>query len=172
VKNEFIVDPSLLDFANPIADIDAIRQVNPHRHEMEQLTSILYEDLESNVCAALKSVTEDEFWVRGHMPGMPLMPGVLMLEAAAQLSCYYAIKIDMLGNGVVGFGGVDDCRFRGVVRPGDQLVLMVKLLKGRRGRMIIARFQGVVEDNIVLEGTLRGVVIPSDALASLTKPRN
>ena len=172
MKNEFIIDPSLLDISKPIADIDTIRQCNPHRYEMEQLTAILYEDLENNVCAALKSVSEDEFWVRGHMPGMPLLPGVLMLEAAAQLSCYYAIKVDMLGNGVVGFGGVDDCRFRGVVKPGDQLILMVRLLKARRGRMIIAQFQGVVEDNIVLEGKLRGVVIPSDAIATYASPNN
>ncbi len=170
MKHEFIVDPSLLDFDNPIADIEAIRKVNPHRHEMEQLTSILYEDLEKNVCAALKSVSKDEFWVRGHMPGMPLLPGVLMLEAVAQLSAYYAIQIDMVGNGVVGFGGVDDCRFRGIVRPGDQLIVMVRLVKGRRGRMIIADFQGVVDNNIILEGVLRGVVIPKDAIASLAGP--
>ena len=145
MKNEFIIDPSLLDLDRPIADIEAIRQLNPQRYEMEQLTAILYEDFDNKVCAALKEVTEDEFWVRGHMPGTPLMPGVMMLEAAAQLSCYYAIKNDLLGGGVVGFGGVDECRFRGVVRPGDRLILMVEMLKARRGRMIIAKFQGVVE---------------------------
>ncbi len=162
MNSQFIIDPALLDLDNPIADIDAIRKVNPQRYEMEQLTSILYEDLETRTCAALKVVTDDEFWVRGHMPGMPLMPGVMMLEAVAQLSCYCATKIKMMDSGVVGFGGVDDCRFRGVVRPGDNLILMVKLLKVRHGRMLIAAFQGVVERNMVLEGELRGVVIPSD----------
>lgn len=160
MKSKLIVDPSLLDFDHPIADIDAIRKVNPQRHEMEQLTSILYEDLDNKVCAALKVVTDKEFWVRGHMPGMPLMPGVMMLEAVAQLSCYSAARIDMVGDGIVGFGGLDACRFRGVVRPGDHLVLMVKLIKVRPARMLIADFQGVVDRNIVLEGVLRGVVIP------------
>lgn len=171
MKDKFIVDPSLLDFDKPIAGIEEIRAVNPQRHEMEQLTSILYEDFDLNVCAALKVVTDDEFWVRGHMPGKPLMPGVMMLEAAAQLACYYAIKADMLGLGVVGFGGVDDCRFRGVVRPGDNLIVMVELLKARRGKMIIAAFQGVVENEIVLKGTLRGVAIPQDAFQKSTNPR-
>ena len=79
METKFIIDPSLLDVDDPVADIDAIRALNPQRFEMEQLTAILYEDRERNVCAALKQVTDDEFWVRGHMPGMPLMPGVVML---------------------------------------------------------------------------------------------
>ncbi len=166
-KSEFIIDPSLLDLDKPIADIEAIRRLNPQRHEMEQLTAILYEDLDRNACAALKEITEQEFWVRGHMPGMPLMPGVMMLEAVAQLSSYFTQKHDLLGASMVGFGGVDEVRFRGVVTPGDRLVLMVELQKARRGRMIVAAFQGVVDNNIVLEGVLRGIPIPVEAVANL-----
>lgn len=164
VKSKFIIDLSLLDFDNPIADIEAIRALNPQRHEMEQLTAVLYEDLERNACAAYKEITENEFWVRGHMPGMPLMPGVMMLEAVAQLSSYFTQKHDLLGAAMVGFGGVDEVRFRGVVTPGDKLVLMVELVKTRRGRMIVAAFQGIVDGNIVLEGTLRGIPIPIEAV--------
>ncbi len=164
VKSKFIIDLSLLDFDNPIADIQAIRALNPQRHEMEQLTAVLYEDLERNACAAYKEITHDEFWVRGHMPGMPLMPGVMMLEAVAQLSSYFTQKHDLLGAAMVGFGGVDEVRFRGVVTPGDKLVLMVELVKTRRGRMIVAAFQGIVNGNIVLEGTLRGIPIPIEAV--------
>ena len=166
VKQEFIIDPSLLDLEKPIADIEAIRAFNPQRHEMEQLTSVLYEDLDRHVCAALKKVTEDEFWVRGHMPGMPLMPGVVMLEAVAQLSSYFTQKNDLLGAEMVGFGGVDAVRFRGVVTPGNDLILMVQLLKVRRSRMIVAAFQGLVDNSLVLEGTLRGIPIPVEALES------
>jgi 3-hydroxyacyl-[acyl-carrier-protein] dehydratase len=164
VKSQTIIDLSLIDLDNPIADIEAIRQVNPQRYEMEQLTAILYEDPKENSCAALKEVTEDEFWVRGHMPGMPLMPGVVMLEAVAQLSSYFTQKHDLLGTEMVGFGGLDDVRFRGVVSPGDRLILMVKLVKARRGRMIVAAFQGIVGENVVLEGTLRGIPIPVEAI--------
>lgn len=164
VKSPFIIEPSLLDFDHPIADIEAIRQLNPQRHEMEQLTAILYEDLETNSCAAYKQITDQEFWVRGHMPGMPLMPGVMMLEAVAQLSSYYTQKHDLLGAAMVGFGGVDEVRFRGVVVPGDRLIVMVRLEKARRGRMIVARFQGVVGKNLILEGCLRGIPIPIEAV--------
>ena len=164
MKDKFIVDPSLLDLDHPIAGIEEIRATNPQRFEMEQLTSILYEDFDLRICAGLKVVSEDEFWVRGHMPDQPLMPGVMMLEAAAQLSCYYANKADLLGKGLVGFGGVDECRFRGVVRPGSNLILMCKLLKVRKYRLTVTAFQGVVDNEIVVHGTLRGVAIPSDAI--------
>lgn len=166
VKCEFIIDPALLDFDQPIADIEAIRALNPQRHEMEQLTAILYEDVERNACAAYKNITSDEFWVRGHMPGMPLMPGVIMLEAVAQLSSYFTQKHDLLGAAMVGFGGVDEARFRGVVTPGDKLIVMVVLEKARRGRMIVARFQGVVKGVLVVDGVLRGIPIPIEAVTA------
>ncbi|MEL6894986.1 MAG: 3-hydroxyacyl-ACP dehydratase FabZ family protein [Planctomycetota bacterium] len=165
-KSEFIVPLDAFDLDQPIADIEAIRRLNPQRFEMEQLSAILFEDTQQFSCAALKEVTDREFWVRGHMPGMPLMPGVVMLEAVAQLSSYFTQKHDLLGAEMVGFGGVDDVRFRGVVRPGDRLVLMVRLEKARRNRMIVAKFQGVVGSNMVLEGLLRGIPIPVDVLTN------
>ena len=89
-----------------------------------------------------------------------------MLEAVAQLSSYFTQKHDLLGAEMVGFGGVDNVRFRGVVTPGDRLLLLVELLKMRRNRMIVAAFQGVVDGNLVLEGTLRGIPIPVGAIES------
>lgn len=166
MRQETLIDLSLFDVDQPIADIEEIRKYNPQRHEMEQLTAVLYEDLENHCCAAVKDLTDSEFWVRGHMPGMPLMPGVVMLEAVAQLSSYFTQKHDLLGSEMVGFGGLDSVRFRGVVSPGDRLILLVKMVKTRRGRMIVADFQGIVGDTVVLEGTLRGIPIPVDALTN------
>ena len=73
------------------------------------------------------------------MPGMPLMPGVIMCEAAAQLSSYYAVK-NKLMDGMMGFGGMEDIRFRGLVRPGDRFVIVTRLLKARR-TIITCEFQ-------------------------------
>lgn len=98
-----------------------------------------------------------------------------MLSCLKRLRSYRATlpkKHDLLGAEMVGFGGLDDVRFRGVVTPGDKLVLMVKMIKNRRGRMIVAAFQGVVGENIVLEGTLRGIPIPVEAVESLLKTRS
>jgi len=164
---DLIVDLATVDFDNIIADVEAIRAVNPQRHEMEHLTAIVYEDVENGICVGYKDVTDQEFWIRGHMPGMPLMPGVIMLEAAAQLCSYFSQKHDKLGAEMVGFGGLEDVRFRDPILPGQRLVLMGEFVKARRNRMIICRFQGVVGDAMCFEGILKGIPIPVEALAKL-----
>lgn len=159
-SKELIIDPATLDFEHPLADIEVIRRYNPQRHEMEQLTAVVYEDLEEHVCVGYKDLTSHEFWVRGHMPGMPLMPGVVMLEAAAQLCSYFVQKYDLLGSPMVGFGGLEEVHFRETVLPGSRLILMCKLIKARRGRMLISAFQGVVGRTLVFDGILKGIPIP------------
>ncbi len=161
-----LYDISQIDFNNIVADIDAIRRVNPQRHEMEQLTAVVYEDPDEQVCIGYKDISTDEFWIRGHMPKMPLMPGVIMLEAAAQISAYFAQKYDCLGAKMIGFGGLEEVRFRDPVIPGDRLILISKLLKSRRGRMIVCQFQGVVGQRIVVDGILKGIPIPVDMLSA------
>ncbi len=160
-----LYDISQIDFGNVVADIEAIRRVNPQRYEMEQLTAVVYEDLEQQVCIGYKDISTGEFWVRGHMPRMPLMPGVMMIEAAAQISAYFAQKYDCLGAKMIGFGGLEEVRFRDPVIPGDRLILISKLLKSRRGRMIVCQFQGVVGERIVVDGVLKGIPIPVDMLS-------
>jgi 3-hydroxyacyl-[acyl-carrier-protein] dehydratase len=166
VAKDFIVDPDTLDFDNVIADIEEIRKYNPQRFEMEQLTAIIYEDPVRVVCAGYKDVTDQEFWVRGHMPGLPLMPGVVMLESVAQVCCYCSHKYGLLGDSMVGFGGLEDVRFRDPVVPGDRLVVMCELLKVRKPRLIVCRFQGIVKREIVVEGVLKGIPIPIEYLES------
>ena len=163
---ELILDPTTLDFNNIIADAATIRNYNPQRFEMEQLTAIVYEDTVKNVCAGYKDVTYDEFWVRGHMPNMPLMPGVVMLEAAAQMCSYFSQKYDLLGAEMVGFGGLEDVRFRDPVIPGDRLVLMCEMTKLRRGRIVVTKFQGFVGEAVVVEGILKGIPIPIEFVSS------
>jgi 3-hydroxyacyl-[acyl-carrier-protein] dehydratase len=166
-EKEFLIDLSQIDFGQPIATIEDIRKANPQRFEMEQLTAIVYVDQTVWACVGYKDVTDQEFWVRGHMPGLPLMPGVVMLEAIAQLCSYVTQRYDLLGAEMVGFGGLEDVRFRDPVLPGDRLILMCLLDKVRRGRMIVCRFQGVVKDRIVVEGVLKGIPIPVEALQKL-----
>ncbi|XZE21082.1 3-hydroxyacyl-ACP dehydratase FabZ family protein [Pirellulaceae bacterium SH449] len=164
---DFIVDPDTLDFTKVVADIDEIRKYNPQRFEMEQLTAIVHEDPEKIICVGYKDITDQEFWVSGHMPGMPLMPGVVMLEAVAQVCCYCCHKYKLLGDSMVGFGGLDEVKFPSPVVPGDRLVVMCQQLKLRKPRLIICRFQGMVNRTIVVEGILKGIPIPVDYLKSL-----
>jgi 3-hydroxyacyl-[acyl-carrier-protein] dehydratase len=164
---ELLFDLSVIDLNRVIADIDSIRKYNPQRFEMEQLTAIVYEDLEKFRCVGYKDITADDFWVRGHMPGMPLMPGVVMLECIAQMCSYFVQKHDLLGAAMVGFGGLEEVRFRDPVVPGERLYLLCELEKVRRGRMIVSRFQGVVGGKVAVEGVLKGIPIPIEALTAM-----
>jgi 3-hydroxyacyl-[acyl-carrier-protein] dehydratase len=159
-----IIDPSAYDVDRVLAGIEEIRRINPQRFEMEHLTAIIYDDPERGICAGYKDVTPDEFWVRGHMPGLPLMPGVIMCECAAQLCSYFAQRHNMMDAEMIGFGGMDQVRFRGTVVPGDRLVIVAERLQLRVGAMIRCRFQCFVREQMVCEGQIRGIPIPVDAL--------
>ena len=164
-KKKLILEPCEFHLDQVVADIDQIRRYNPQRYEMEQLTAICHVDTERNICVGYKDLRPDEFWVRGHMPGMPLMPGVLMCEAAAQMCSYFAHKHQLLGDSkVVGFGGMEDVRFRDPVRPGDRLVVVCKMLKVRAGAIVVCRFQEFVGESLVADGKIKGIPLPVDAL--------
>jgi len=171
VSENFLVDLSQIDFSRPIAGPEEIRKYNPQRFEMEQLTVVVYINQEDVSCVGYKDITDKEFWVRGHMPGMPLMPGVVILEAVAQLCSFVTQRFDLLGADLVGFGGLEDVRFRDSVLPGDRLIVICKMSKVRRGRMIVCDFQGVVDGKIVTEGVLKGVPIPVEAVQQLAASR-
>ncbi len=168
-KKPLILDFSEYDLNHVVADLEAIRRYNPQRYEMEQLTAICYENRETNACVGYKDLGPDEFWARGHMPGMPLMPGVIMCEAAAQLASYYCHRYKLMQAGIVGFGGLEEVRFRGVVRPGDRFVIVDRLLKLRRSIMT-CEFQCFVAQNLVCEGILKGVALPMDQIGGRPVP--
>lgn len=167
MAKEQIVDFSDFDVSQPIADKEVIMSLNRQRYEMQQLDGILYEDAEARVCVGYKDATDSEFWVSGHMPGMPIMPGVVMCEIAAQLSSYLCTKHNFLGAEVVGLGGLEEIRFRNVVRPGDRFVVMLRQEKVRYGAMIICYFQGYVDKTLVVDGKIKGIPLPTDALKEL-----
>ena len=152
-----------LDFDSPLHDLQEIRKVNPQRHEMEQLTGILHIDRENNRIVGYKEVTDKEFWIQGHMPGFPLMPGVIMCECAAQLGGFYARKFDLLKGDFLGFGGMENVKFRAPVRIGNRLVLMARVASIRAGgRRIEFEFQGYVDGQLVFSGTTIGVPIQKE----------
>ena len=150
------------DFDNPLYDINDIRRVNPQRHEMEQLTAVVDIDATGRRALGFKDVTDEEFWVAGHMPGFPLMPGVILCECAAQLAAFYARKETLLGGDYLGFGGMTDVRFRRPVFPGCRLILMTGVTKVRPNRRVEFDFQGLVDQRVVFGGTMIGVPINRD----------
>ena len=163
---DIILDFSEYDLDHIVADIEQIRRINPQRYEMEQLTAIVFDDVRRGICVGYKDITHDEFWIRGHMPDLPLMPGVVMCEAAAQMCSYHSQRHNLLQCEMIGFGGMDDVRFRGTVVPGDRLVVVAQKLQLRVGQMIRCRFQCIVNEQVVCDGQIRGIPIPVSALSS------
>jgi 3-hydroxyacyl-[acyl-carrier-protein] dehydratase len=100
------------------------------------------------------------------MPEFPLMPGVVLCECAAQLAGFYARKYDLLKGDFLGFGGMDEVRFRAPVFVGDRLLIMVKLTKLRPGRRAEFDFQGLVKDKMVFSGKMIGVPIDRNQSAA------
>jgi len=151
-----LFDLSQIDLkAEPIFDKQAIGQVNPQRFEMQQLDGILWYDKERRLVLGYKDVTENEFWIRGHIPGRPLMPGVLMVEAAAQLSSFLVKQIFGY-KGFIGFGGIESVKFRAVVVPGQRLCLLCHLTHFK-SRKYTCSTQGVVNGTMVFEAVVSGM---------------
>ena len=152
-----LVDLAKVDLGRVVMSIDEIRQYNPHRYEMEQLSGVIHLDAAAGQIVAFKDVRADEFWVRGHIPGRPLLPGVLMIEAAAQMSSLYYKRVTGDAR-FLGFGGVDAVKFRGQVAPGDRLLLLGQVVE-IRGRRAVFDTQGVVGDRLVFEARITGMPI-------------
>ena len=147
--------------ANPVFDKEAIGEVNPQRFEMQQLDGILWYDKEKRLILGYKDVTEDEFWVRGHIPGRPVMPGVIMVEAAAQLSSFFTKQV-YEEKGFIGFAGIDTAKFRSIVEPGQRLYLLGHITKYKRRKNtthVTISVQGVVENTMVFEAVISGMRI-------------
>ncbi|MEQ9454114.1 MAG: 3-hydroxyacyl-ACP dehydratase FabZ family protein [Phycisphaeraceae bacterium] len=144
-----------LDPPVPALDVAQIEAINPHRGIMRLLDKVVYKTPELDRMVAIKDIGDDEFWVPGHIPGRPIFPGVLMIEAAAQVSSLlYLMRTPDVK--FMGFVGVDDLRFRGQVVPGDRLVILALEVEFRRRRSI-CDVQGVVGDKVVFEGRVTGM---------------
>lgn len=119
------VDLAALDFANPVAGPAEIQALNAHRGGMVLLDGIVRIDPDHKTIVGYKDVRADEFWAAGHFPQFAVLPGVLMCEAAAQLTSFYMYHQKIVKpEQVIGLGGIDETRFRGMVRPGDRLVMV------------------------------------------------
>lgn len=111
-------------------DIRQILAILPHRYPFVMVDRIVELEVGKSI-VGLKNVTINEPFFQGHFPGEPVMPGVLILEGMAQVGALLAYKSipDAIGSKLVYFAGLDGVRFRKVVRPGDQVVFRLEILK-------------------------------------------
>ena len=150
-----LFDLSQIDLDAVVFDKDAIIKVNPQSYEMQQLDGIIWYDSERLLSLGYKDITDKEFWVRGHLPNRPIMPAVIMVEAAAQLSSFYMSRIYGL-EGFIGFSGIERSRFRDTIVPGDRLYLLGHICKVR-SRQFSADVQGVVNNKMVFDTRISGM---------------
>jgi 3-hydroxyacyl-[acyl-carrier-protein] dehydratase len=159
VHSKVFFDLSRIDQSRIEIGKEEIRRWNPQRYEFEQLDGVFALLPEEGIIIGFKDVRSDEFWVRGHLPQRPLLPGVLMIEAAAQLCSVFQWRV-MPPKGFFGFAGIDRVKFRASVAPGERLILIGKKteMNPRRSTFDV---QGVVGEKLVFEGTISGVAIPA-----------
>jgi 3-hydroxyacyl-[acyl-carrier-protein] dehydratase len=135
-------------------DILEIMQVLPHRYPLLLVDRILEIELGKRI-VGLKNVSINEPYFQGHFPGFPLMPGVYILEALAQVGGILMIKSLNLeiGKYAVVFAGIDDARFKKPVYPGDQLILELEVITLKKS---LSKMKGTakVDNQVVAEAVL------------------
>lgn len=152
-----ILDPATLDCNHVLFSREQIYRLLPQQYEFSQLDAIIHIDVPTGTFAAYRDVRPDEWWCRGHMPQQPIFPGVLMVESAAQLSSFAQSQFAPTGDdSVMGFGGIDRCKFRDSVFPPARVILV-----GRATDLRIRKFtcdiQGFVDGKMVFEAEIAGI---------------
>lgn len=156
---QLLIDLDRIDLSQIVFDVEAIEQLNPQRGAMRQLDGICWATNAPEyglTAVGFKDCREDEFWVPGHIPGRPLLPGVLMIEAAAQIAAFM-IKKFRDEPGFLGFVGCENVKFRGQVSPGQRLYVLGHEIEYRARRRFVCTTQAVCEGELVFEGTIKGM---------------
>ena len=138
-------------------DIMQIIQMIPHRYPF-LLVDRITECVEGEYCKGYKNVTANEEFFNGHFPENPIMPGVLQIEALAQLSAGIIMTKPEYKGRLALFAGVDKVRFKNVVRPGDRLDMESRLIK-QKGPIVKAEAKGYVDGKLTITAELTVSII-------------
>ncbi len=139
-----------------------IQKLIPHRWPFLLVDRVVEYAPERGYIRAEKGVTASEWFFQGHFPQLPVMPGVLQVEALAQTMAVYVAQQEGFGDRIGLFAGIDDCRFKRIVQPGDRLSLEVSMDKlGKR----FGRGRGVasVDGETCCEATI-SFIIPGEGV--------
>jgi 3-hydroxyacyl-[acyl-carrier-protein] dehydratase len=147
----------------PILTTRQIEKLIPHRWPFLLVDRIVEYDAESKRIVGVKSVTATEWFFQGHFPGQPIMPGVLQVEALAQTMGIFVAQQPGFGDRLGLFAAIDECRFKHIVTPGDQLRLEVTMerLGSKFGR---GKGVATVNGDVACEALLSFIIAPESAL--------
>jgi 3-hydroxyacyl-[acyl-carrier-protein] dehydratase len=156
----------MTDVLAPAGTVHTTREIEgliPHRWPMLMIDRIIEYDAEAKRIVGLKGITATEWWAQGHFPGLPILPGVLQVEALAQTMAVYVAKQPGFGDRIGLFAGIDDVRFKRIVVPGDVLRLEITMEKlgSRFGK---GRGVASVNGEVACEGVLSFIIPPEGVL--------
>lgn len=144
-----------------VMDINRIREILPHRFPFLMIDRVIEIDYENLRLVAIKNVTMNEPFFAGHYPDVPVMPGVLQVEAMAQAACIFLLRKPENEGKVPYFTGIDSARFRRQVIPGDQLRIECELLRLKK-RVAKCQCRCLVNGEMVAEALLTCMLGPSE----------
>jgi len=153
----FLFDLDQIDLTGTVATREQMFKLIPHRHEMALLDRVVWKSEDSLSGVGALKVQGDEFWVRGHFPGTPMFPGVLMVEAGAQLSCYFFNCLQDTPK-LCAFLRIDKAVFRQSVTIGQELFILCDVVKAS-DRRFVAEIQGIVDGQVCFEAKISGMRI-------------
>ncbi len=156
-RDRRLFDISGIDLSRRIVTRDQLEQWNPHRGQMALLDAIIWSTPCYTRGIATKTIRDDEFWVEGHFPQRPMLPGVMMIEAGAQLACYL-FNVRRPKTEIVAFLRIDQASFRSMVTVGDELLLISQQVKFGR-RHFVSDIQGLVRDRIAFDARISGMAM-------------
>ena len=134
-------------------NIQEIHKLLPHRHPFALVDRII-DYIPGEKAVGIKNVTYNEPFFPGHIPELPLMPGVLIVEAMAQVGGIVLTQIPGFEGKFFAFAGIDGVKFRRPVTPGDQLIMTVELITLKRKRIAKMKGVGMVDNKKVVQGEM------------------
>ena len=154
------------DALAPPGTVHTTREIEaliPHRWPMLMVDRIVEYEPDAKRIVGIKGITATEWWAQGHFPGLPILPGVLQVEALAQTMAVYVAKQPGFGDRIGLFAGIDDVRFKRIVVPGDVLRLEITMdkLGSRFGK---GRGVASVNGEVACEGVLSFIIPPEGVL--------
>jgi UDP-3-O-[3-hydroxymyristoyl] N-acetylglucosamine deacetylase/3-hydroxyacyl-[acyl-carrier-protein] dehydratase len=144
-----LVPPSIVPKGGAVLDVNDLMRILPHRYPFLMVDRVVAFEGDTK-CTGIKSVTINEPFFQGHFPGHPVMPGVLQLEAMAQVASILLLRTAGTAGQIGYFMSADEVKFRKPVMPGDTLFIQVEMVKFR-GRVAKALGRCVVNDEVVSE---------------------